>query len=126
MAYVTYWLLRNSETLTNALDLLSFLLVTPEVVGWARLKTLIDAPRLWLGNALKVEFEIWQGRVTLILVFAVIGSIGYSLLTEPYVAFKIGGAVQDSPPDLGDLGDPAFSFPYTGSRGALYCDGTTL
>jgi hypothetical protein len=53
LSYLSTWLLSRNEAVTNLLDLFAFCLVTPEIVGFARLQELANLLRsgfLWLYN----------------------------------------------------------------------------
>jgi hypothetical protein len=51
------WLLRWNEPITNLLDLLAFCLVTPEIVGFARLQELVNMLRSGLLRLYKKTIE---------------------------------------------------------------------
>jgi hypothetical protein len=70
--HLLVWILRNSEVFGNILDLLSFCFVTPEIVGWARLKVIIDKPRVLLGAMASSDFDLWKAVIAAVLMPAIV------------------------------------------------------
>src|ERR1700693_2093783 len=92
--HLFWWVLCKSEVVTNILDLVSLSFMTPEIVGTARLKVLVEAPRRWLvtlyttRDTTRIRMMNFVGRAFLITLLFLFVAVFFGTAYEVHLAFQ--------------------------------------
>lgn len=84
------WLMRTSDIVTNFLDLIAFILATPEIIGRER----IDSARMRITDAEENLISSWSVRIFTFLVTAsALGGAGFWIMRKIFMLSVVAGVL---------------------------------